>query len=49
MLSPQHSDLIRLMAPTFSGTKDDLGKENQELCPLSFNHVYEKEYAITYY
>ncbi|KAF9733855.1 hypothetical protein PMIN01_08198 [Paraphaeosphaeria minitans] len=41
MLSSQHSDLMRLMLPTFSGTKDDFGKEIQDLCPLSFDRINE--------
>lgn len=41
MLSSQHSDLIRLMGPTFSGTKDDFGKEIQDMCPLSFDRINE--------
>ncbi|KAF1348223.1 hypothetical protein EJ07DRAFT_142204 [Lizonia empirigonia] len=30
-----------LMIPTFSGTKDDFGKEVQEPCPLSFDRINE--------
>ncbi|KAK7177344.1 hypothetical protein PSPO01_16608 [Paraphaeosphaeria sporulosa] len=41
MLSSQHSDLMRLMIPTFSGTKDDYGKEVPETCPLSFDRINE--------
>ena len=30
-----------LMHPTFSGTKDDFGKEIHDLCPLSFDRINE--------
>ncbi|KAJ4293149.1 hypothetical protein N0V90_008431 [Kalmusia sp. IMI 367209] len=32
---------MRLMLPTFSGTKDDFGKETLDLCPLSFDRINE--------
>ena len=37
----QRSDLMLLMPPTFSGTKDDFGKGIHDLCPLSFDRINE--------
>lgn len=41
MLSSQHSNLMGLMMPTFSGTKDDFGKEVEDPIPLSFDRINE--------
>lgn len=41
MLSSQHSNLFDLMMPSFSGTKDDFGKEIVEQFPLSFDRINE--------
>ncbi|KAF2266122.1 hypothetical protein CC78DRAFT_615428 [Lojkania enalia] len=41
MLSPQHRDLMDLMTPTFSGMKNNFGKEIEDLIPLSFDRINE--------
>jgi hypothetical protein len=41
MPSSQRSDMMDLMMPPFSRTKDDFGKEDQEPCPLSFDRINE--------
>lgn len=41
MLSSQHSNLLDLMMPSFSGTKDDFGKEIVEPFPLLFDRINE--------
>ncbi|OAL42714.1 hypothetical protein IQ07DRAFT_338930 [Pyrenochaeta sp. DS3sAY3a] len=41
MMSRSHGDLTLLMSPTFSGSKDDFGKEFEKLSPLSFDRINE--------
>ena len=41
MPSSQHSDLMGLMMPILSGTKDDFGKEIEDPIPLSFDRINE--------